>query len=100
MFEVPSTFSDFHDCELSDYKEDDLLASLFNEWRESTTNSELRYNECVGYKVPSILGGDLSVENLELTDFAVNWSLMSQISKRATELPPGTTIGQIRIDDE
>jgi hypothetical protein len=49
-------------------------------------------NQCYGYKVPPILGGEYAVENLEPTDLSVHYSLMADICRQAKDLPDGTKV--------
>jgi hypothetical protein len=49
----------------------------------------------VGYGVPLFLGGQDVVDNLELTDLDVYWSVCGQLRCGAMSLPPGTSINQV-----
>ena len=44
------------------------------------------------YRVPPVLGGEYSVDNLEPTDISVHFSLLGQINDRTRDLPEGTAI--------
>jgi hypothetical protein len=49
----------------------------------------------VGYKVPLFFGGQDAVENLELADLDIYWSISGQFRRGALNLPPGTSINEI-----
>lgn len=89
--EIPVPFSRFHDEELVDYTEEALARSFFEEWRHSGGPSP-KFSECVGYRRPLFLGGKDVVENLELSDLDVYWTLMGQLRRQARGLPEGTPI--------
>jgi hypothetical protein len=55
----------------------------------------LSSSQCAGYKVPLFLGGKDSLENLEVIDLEVYWSLSGQLRDGARVLPPGSSIGQV-----
>lgn len=55
-------------------------------------------DQILSFKVPPVLGGELSVENLEVADFVVAVNVAGQIHGQVTSLPPGTPITNIRID--
>ena len=48
-------------------------------------------------KKPLVLGGKWEVNNLELTDLQVHFSILGQASRHVRDLPPGTPIGDITI---
>jgi hypothetical protein len=74
-----------------------LAADLFADWRLAGGPS-VEPNECVGFRVPLFLGGEGSVENLEIMDLEVYWSLVGQLRSGTRELPPGSSITEIWID--
>lgn len=45
-----------------------------------------------------VLGGDESVANLEPTDVSVHFGVLGQIHEQVKDLPPGTEIGEIRLE--
>jgi hypothetical protein len=55
-------------------------------------------DQVLSFKVPPVLGGELSAENLELADFVVAVNLAGQIHEKVRSLPPGTPITGINID--
>ena len=49
-------------------------------------------NQCYGYKIPPILGGEYVIANVEPTDLSVHYSLMADICRQARGLPDGTKV--------
>ncbi|MBO9553509.1 T6SS immunity protein Tdi1 domain-containing protein [Cellulomonas sp.] len=56
-------------------------------------------NQVLGFTVPPVLGGELTVENLELVDFVVSLALGGQIHQQVKDLPPGTPISGLQVSD-
>ncbi|WP_311215329.1 MULTISPECIES: T6SS immunity protein Tdi1 domain-containing protein [unclassified Arthrobacter] len=96
--EIPRSFSTYHDDELVRDPEPSLLPTFFHEW-EARNTVGLAFNECAGYKVPLFLGGADSVDNLEVSDIEVYWSLMGQLRVSTQNLEPGTRIDGVEISD-
>jgi hypothetical protein len=67
-----------------------LLTGLVDECVRA--GMKLKENQCYGFKIPPILGGDYEIANIEVTDLAVHYSLQAQICRQARELPPGTKV--------
>jgi hypothetical protein len=94
--EIPLSFSSFHNEELLDYADAALAIEFFEAW--STANPAalpLERDQCVGYKVPLFLGGQDILENLELADLDVYWSICGQLRRGAIGLPPGTSVNDV-----
>ena len=89
--EIPSNILTFHDSELVSFGEAALAISFFQEWLGSG-GQRPSSAQCIGYKKPLFLGGNDTVENLELSDIDVYWHLMGHLIRRATELPEGTPV--------
>jgi hypothetical protein len=51
-----------------------------------------------GYKVPPVLGGKYSTENLEPTDMRIHFSLLGQTHRQLQNVPEGTPITDIKIE--
>jgi hypothetical protein len=51
------------------------------------------------FRTPPALGGEVAVENVEPADLEVHLSTTGQIHRQIADLPEGTPIPQIRIDD-
>lgn len=54
-------------------------------------------NECLSFKHPPILGGQIDPDNIEVSDVAVHFSIAGQIHKQVKDLPPGATINELRF---
>ena len=54
--------------------------------------------QVLSFRVPPVLGGELSVENIELADFVVSVNVAGQVHEQVRALPPGTPVTDIRID--
>lgn len=71
-------FSQFHDSELTEYADAALAASFVDQWLAAHP-AAIQFDECVGSKVPLFLGGVDGVENLDVTDLDVYWTLTGQL---------------------
>jgi hypothetical protein len=89
--EVPCDIETFHDEELVDYKDAALAESFFNAWIRRG-GSGPSYSQCVGYQRPLFLGGVDTVENLELIDLDVYWTISAQLIAKLRNVPPGTGV--------
>ena len=92
--EVPVPFSRFHDEELVDFTEEALALSFFQEWLRSGGVAPTP-SQCVGYERPLFLGGEDTVDNLELVDLDVYWTIAGQLLSQARGLPEGTPITRV-----
>jgi len=57
----------------------------------------LNPGKCYSPDCPLILGGSLSVDNLKPCDILVHSSIQGQIHRQVKDLPPGTTISEIKF---
>lgn len=94
--EIPVGIEEFHNIELVDYADDSLARSLFIQWR-LRCKVEIGYSECVGYRIPLFLGGKDSIENLEMVDLDVYFSLCAQLRNKTKSMRPGQTIKSISM---
>jgi hypothetical protein len=62
------------------------------------SGKRLKAGECFGYKVPPVLGGEIEPDNFEPTDLQVHFGILGQIHRQVKDLPPGTPIGEIKIE--
>ncbi|NJC62916.1 DUF1851 domain-containing protein [Planosporangium flavigriseum] len=73
-----------------------LAAGFFDEWRAAHPEfTRLRYDQCIGCKVPLFLGGEDEVDNLEVVPYDVYWELCVQLRTGVRRMAPGTSIGRI-----
>ena len=91
---IPTSFDEFHNQELIEFPDAALASEFFNEWLKRRT-APLSFDECAGYKVPLFLGGQDNVDNLELSNLDVYWSLSAQLISATRSLAPGAVIGGI-----
>ena len=78
--EIPAGFAAFHNEVMVDLRDAALASTFFASWASSDAGAlPLSANECVGYRVPLFLGGSDTLENLEVVDLAVYWSLSGQL---------------------
>ncbi|MFA0814295.1 MAG: T6SS immunity protein Tdi1 domain-containing protein [Anaerofustis sp.] len=76
--QAPSSFYEFHEKEIAQYHADVLASSFFSEWYNGS-KTNLKHDQCVGYKVPLYLNGEDDLENLEISDMEVYWYLFGQL---------------------
>jgi hypothetical protein len=58
----------------------------------------LSQDQCYGYKIPPILGGKYTVENVSPTSLSVHYSRLAHIFRQTKNLPDGTRIKMDVID--
>jgi Domain of unknown function (DUF1851) len=54
--------------------------------------------QCYSWKVPPVLSGTTEVSNVEISDLHVHFSILGQINRQVKDLPPGTSIRDIKIN--
>ena len=97
--EIPVSYMDFHNQELVNYGNEALAAEFYEQW-QGVGGEAPTYEQCVGYKKPLFLGSNDTVDNLEVTDMSVYWSLVGQLLSKVRVLPEGTRVENVRINDE
>ena len=55
-------------------------------------------NQCLSYKIPPFLGGQIDPDNIETRDIKVHFSIAGQLHRQTKDLPPGTKISKILVD--
>lgn len=95
--EIPCNLVSFHETELIQYREPALAENFYNQWL-TAGGAVPGASECVAYRKPLFLGGSDTVDNLEISDFDVYWTISGQLIQRARGLAPGTRIGKITIE--
>jgi hypothetical protein len=58
----------------------------------------LKKNQIYSFKTPLSLGGQVNVENIEIADVEVHFSIAGQIERQIADVPLGTRITGIKID--
>jgi T6SS immunity protein Tdi1, C-terminal len=98
-WEVPDGFIQFHDVEIVDYPDAGLASELWDTWTAAHAEAlPIRWNRCVGFKVPLFLGGDNTAADMEETDLEVHWTLTGQLFLETHGMPPGTQLGGIETE--
>lgn len=83
--EIPVGFSEFHEVELIEHPDAALASGFFRDWSSANHHElPLLRDQCVGYRVPLFLGGQDTVENLEVSDLDVYWSICGQLRRAET----------------
>lgn len=84
--EIPVTFVGLHEEELIEYAEAALAKEFFAEWAAGHPDSvPLKHGTCVGYRQPLFLNGQDIVENLEVSDLDVYWTIFGQLRRQVLE---------------
>jgi hypothetical protein len=89
--EIPCNLLTFHENELIEQGEAALAMGLHAQWLAGGAPPP-KQHQCVGYKLPLFLGGNDTVENLDIRNLDVYWSGTSQLIRQTRDLPPGTEI--------
>lgn len=74
-----------------------LAAQLFGDLRAA--GRELGPGQVYSWKTPPALGGKVTVANAGVVDLAVHFSITGQLHRQIAELPEGTPIESIRIEE-
>ena len=80
--EIPTPFSTFHDVEKVEHTAAALASTFFDGWAD-TSPAPIRFDQCVGYRVPLFLGGADDLSNLSVTDLDVYWTVTGQLRTAA-----------------
>jgi len=94
--EIPSDLMGFHENVLIEMADAAVASEGFKKWFSGQA-AALKHSECVSYKVPLFLGGSDTPDNFEVSDMEVYWSICSQLLEKTRNLPPGTSIGSVKI---
>lgn len=58
----------------------------------------LKSNQCYGYNIPPVLGGEYQVGNVSPVDIAVHYAFLADIYRQTKHLPEGTPISMVTSD--
>ncbi|MGV2288356.1 T6SS immunity protein Tdi1 domain-containing protein [Trinickia sp. YCB016] len=89
--EIPCNLSSFHDEELCEYSDAALADDFYRRWLQAG-GARPSFNQCVGYKRPLFLGGGDTLENLELVDIDVYWTISGRLISKLNGVPIGTEV--------
>jgi hypothetical protein len=81
----------------TDSQDDLLLAGLVIAMRKK--GLILAAGQCYDFQNPPILGGEMSVGQIEKTLFVVKVHIAGQIHRQVKDLPPGAKINKVTISD-
>lgn len=95
---IPQGLALLHDQEMISHPDDALDRSAYLRWLDAG-GAVPGPDECVGYRQPRFLGGDESIDNLEIQGFTLYWELNAQLYQAVKDLPDGTPIGSIELSD-
>ncbi len=95
VFEVAESIEKFHNEELTEHAEEALSLSLWEAWRSHSPTPTA--TQCVAYRKPVFLGGDVAVENLALADINVYWEVTGQLLEQVRDLPEGTPVKGVNL---
>src|SRR5262249_14537946 len=76
--EIPTTFVDFHNQELVQYQNEALALDYYKAWQASG-GALPAFEQCLGYRKPLFLNASDTIENLEISDMEVYWSIAGQL---------------------
>ena len=57
-------------------------------------------DQCLSFKIPPALGGQLDPGNFELSSILVHFSINGQIHQQIKDLPAGARIGEIKLEGQ
>lgn len=95
--EIPCNIETFHESELIHYREEALAESFYRRW-VACGGLPPTITQCIGYKKPLFLGGSDTVDNLEVSDLDVYWTIVAQLIQKIRGLSPGVSIGRVTIN--
>ena len=96
VFEISESITAFHNEELVEHPEEALSISLWREWRLNESWS-LNSDDCVAYKNPLFLGGEVAIQNLTRANVEVYWETIGQLLAQVRDLPEGTAVSHIKL---
>jgi hypothetical protein len=89
--EIPCDLRSFHDEELCNYADAALADDFYKRWLQ-VGGGRPSFRQCVGYKRPLFLGGSDTVENLELIDLDVYWTISAQLISKLRGAAVGSKV--------
>jgi hypothetical protein len=92
--EIPCNLERFHESEIIEYRDEALAENFYHQWIEHGGVAP-EVSQCIGYKKPLFLGGSDTVNNLEVSDLDVYWTISAQLIEKTRGLHPGSSIGKV-----
>jgi hypothetical protein len=78
VLEIPANLKTFHNNEIIGYGDASLASGFYKLWMISGGQPP-NYGQCIGYKKPLFLGGADNLDNLELSEIDVYWTIVGQL---------------------
>jgi hypothetical protein len=98
LTEIPADPVSFHNEILVRHRQEALAYEFYEAWVKSG-GAAPRYSMCIGYQKPLFLGGVDWIENLEVIDIDVYWTVSAPIIAKARQAGIGGVIGQVQIGE-
>ena len=98
VYEIPVPMLEFLDDMLPKQAEDILRIPDYRAWLRKHHDGEPGPYQCISHRVPLFLGGEDTVDNMELSDLNVVWSLYPQLWQAADGAEDGTVFGDFTIE--
>lgn len=98
MVEIPGDIEAFHNEVLVDMTEPALAVAYYEAWKDSG-GAVPKHDECIGQKRPLFLGGEDWIENLELINLDVYWTVSAPVIAQARRVGVGGRIGKIKFEN-
>lgn len=87
---------EFLNSEIPAHADACLDSEIYADWLAS--HAPVGLMECAGYRTPLFLGGEDSLENMEVSDMEVYWDMTDQLWEAVKDLPEGTKIGNVSFE--
>lgn len=97
--DISLTFMEFINKAIPASVNEFFSADAFINWYNAN-EMELGYLQCMGNKIPLFLGGADELENMELSDMDVYWSILGQTAAKIRGVEEGTVIGEFSLEEE
>jgi hypothetical protein len=69
------------------------LDAGWGEWSKLHPDTvPLPTDKCVGYELPLLVGGPDNLDNMEVSDWEVYWTVVGRLKLRTAGLPDGTPV--------
>lgn len=97
VVDLPVGVDEFHNMNLVEHHNGLLESDLFEAFLRSRQLTQLSRSECAGLSIPLFLGGQYAVENMEVTDIDVDWSITAKLLQQIRPLEEGAVINSVVI---
>ena len=97
-YQLAGNIVSFHEKDLVFERDETVSENTFYSLLKFLAIEALKNSECIGYRVPLLLGGEDKYSNFEITDLEVYWEMQAQINIQIKNLPPNTKISSIKYE--